>query len=303
MRQYMQFAKRNILLYVRDRQTVFFSLLSMAVILCLMLLFLGDINIGALTDALTKLPGRNAADDRQNARLLILGWTTGGILPVNAVMVALSAFSTMVKDKNSRRLDAICTCPIKQQTIALAYISAAGILAAAICTLTFCIAEIYMIAQGAAVLSAGAHAKIFIMICINSFTYSAIMYAGASAVKSEGAWSGFGTVIGALVGFLGGIYLPIGQLAPAIQAVLKCTPVIYSTTMFRQIICADIMEALFRKVPTQVTKTYQETMGITICCFGQNISAPACAAVLAAFGVFCLTAGLLTDHLRKMKAK
>ena len=52
----MQFAKRNILLYVRDRQTVFFSLLSMAVILCLMLLFLGDINIGALTDALTKLP-------------------------------------------------------------------------------------------------------------------------------------------------------------------------------------------------------------------------------------------------------
>lgn len=303
MTPYTQLVKRNILLYLRDRQTVFFSLLSMAVILCLMLFFLGDINVNTLTDELAKLPERNVQADRQNARLLILGWTTGGILPVNAVMVTLSAFSTMVKDKNSHRLDAICTCPVKRHTIALAYVSSAGLLAAMICTLTFCIAEIYMVTQGATVLPAGAHIKIFFMICVQSFAYSAIMYAGALAVKSEGAWSGFGTVTGALVGFFGGIYLPIGQLAPALQTALKCTPVIYSTTMFRQVICADTIRTLFFDTPVQITNEYQENMGITVHCFGQNISAPICTAVLAAFGVLFLAAGLLTSRLRKMKTK
>lgn len=63
------------------------------------------------------------------------------------------------------------------------------------------------------------------MILVNSFTYSAIMYLCAIFVNSEGAWSGLGTVIGTLVGFLGGIYLPVGNLSDGLADFLSCTPV------------------------------------------------------------------------------
>ena len=71
MKQYLQLVKRNILIYLRDKGAVFFSLLSMIVVLCLTVFFLGDVNITALTEKLALLPNRDEAADKQNAFLLI----------------------------------------------------------------------------------------------------------------------------------------------------------------------------------------------------------------------------------------
>lgn len=304
MKQYIQLVKRNILIYLRDKGAVFFSLLSMLVVLCLTVFFLGDVNITALTEKLALLPNRDEAIDRQNAFLLILTWTAGGIIPVNAVMVTLSSLSVMIKDKTSRRFDSIYTSPVSRSAVVLSYITAACFSSIIICTITFAISEIYCFVSGAAVLSFISHIKIFIMIIVNSFVYSAIMYLCAAFIKSEGAWSGFGTVIGVLVGFFGGIYMPIGELSSTLAAVLKCTPVIYSTVMFRQVVCNDILNTLFCGVPNEIADVYKETMGITISLFDKNISSAVCMAILAAFGIAFIIAGILiTKHSRKMGNK
>lgn len=304
MRQYTQLVKRNLLIYLRDKGAIFFSLLSMLVVLCLMVFFLGDVNITALTDELALLPNRDETADRQNAYLLILAWTAGGIIPVNAVTVTLSSFSVMIKDKTCKRFDSIYTSPVSRGTVVLSYITAACFSSIIICALTFAISEIFCVVSGAAVLSLILHIEIFIMIIVNSFVYSAIMYLFAAFIKSEGAWSGFGTVIGVLVGFFGGIYMPIGELSSTLAAVLKCTPVIYSTVMFRQIICKDALDTLFYNVPVEITDIYKETMGITISLFDKNISSAVCMAILAAFGIAFIIAGILiTKHLRKMGNK
>lgn len=41
MTQYVQLIKRNMLIYLRDKGAVFFSFLSMLVIICLMVFFSG----------------------------------------------------------------------------------------------------------------------------------------------------------------------------------------------------------------------------------------------------------------------
>ncbi len=299
MTQYTQLVKRNLLMYLRDKGTVFFSLLSMLVVLCLMIFFLGDINIDMLTDNLAALPNRNAAEDKTNAFLLVLAWTIGGIVPSNAVMVTLSSYSAMIKDKNSKRSDAIYTSPVNRGIIALSYITSTCLSAIIICSLTFTIAEIYFVIKGASALSLFSHIKVFLFIIVSSFSYSAIMYLFATLVKSESAWSGFGTVIGALVGFFGGTYMPIGQLSPLLQNVVKCTPVIYSTVMFRNVICEDMMGVLFVDVPEEIANIYGETMGISINLFDWNISPLICCVFLLVSGFVCLGLGMLVINYRR----
>ncbi len=301
MIQYTQLVKRNLLMYLRDKGVVFFSLLSMMVTLCLMIFFLGDINIDVLTDKLAILPGRNAVQDEANAFLLILNWTIGGIISVNAVMVTLSAYSAMIKDKNSKRSDAIHTSPVSRVIVALSYITSTCLSAIIICVLTFFIAEVYCVIKGAAILSVSSHIKIIVMIFINSFSYSSIMFLFASLVKTESAWSGFGTVIGALVGFFGGIYMPIGQLSSVLQNIVKCTPVIYSTVMFRNVICEDMMGVLFEGVPSEITNIYGETMGMSINLFNHEVPPIICCVILAGSGLICLGLGVLVSQYRRRK--
>lgn len=217
---------RNLKLYLRDRGTVFFSLLSMLIVIGLMVLFLGDIQKENMIAMFQKFPGRDAAADEKNAGLLILSWTCAGILSINAVTVTLSALSSMIKDKASGRLNAIYTAPVSRLVIALGYVLAAWTASVIICMLTLLITEIYGVICGLEWFSAVTHMQLIGMIMVNSFTYAAFMYVAAVLIQSEGAWSGLGTVIGTLTGFLGGIYLPIDMLL-SVAAVYIFVVIVY----------------------------------------------------------------------------
>ena len=50
-------SKRNIIIYLRDRVSVFFSILSMLIVLTLMVIFLGNMNSENVVDALAQFGG------------------------------------------------------------------------------------------------------------------------------------------------------------------------------------------------------------------------------------------------------
>lgn len=291
MVKFFQLTKRNVLLYFRDKGSVFMSLLSMLIILALMLFFLGDMSIENITDMLSALPGRDTSNDKSNAELLVLAWTVAGIIPINSAMVALSSLSSIIKDKTAGKINSIYTAPVSRLTIALSYISAACVTSVIICLVTLAVSEFFLCAKGMAIFTFSEHLKIFGMICANSFTYSAIMYLFAVLVKSEGAWSGFGTVIGTLVGFFGGIYLPIGQLSKGLADVMTCTPVIYGTAMFRSVMTSSITSVTFADAPDVMTEEFRKVMGIDLEAFGSIVSPAVCVGVVIGFGILFTIAG------------
>ncbi len=292
MTQYIELTKRNIRLYIRDKGAVFFSLLTMLIVLGLMLLFLGDANVRTITDAFANLPQRDPVSDKANAELFVLLWTCGGIISINAVTVTLAVYSTMIKDKTEGKLGAINACPVSKWVIAFSYMTSAFICSVIICALCLAISEIYCIIQGAEPFSVLGHFKLFGMICVNSFTYACIMYFAASLVKTQGAWGSMGTVVGTLVGFLGGIYLPIGALTDSIAALLKCLPVIYGTKAFRSIMMDDITTKLFSGVPEEMRLEILEIMGVDLQISDLYIGNAACAVILAACGIIFLSFGV-----------
>lgn len=293
MVQYFELVKRNMRVYLRDRGAVFFSLLSMLIVLGLMLFFLGDMNVNSLTGVLSELPGRNAEQDADNASLFVMLWTCAGIVCINAPTVTLAVYSSMIKDKTEGRLGSIYTAPISRLSISASYVTAAWICSVIICVITLAISEIYCIIQGGDAFSFIAHLKLLGMIAANSFTYAALMYLAAVLVKTEGAWSGIGTVIGTLVGFLGGIYLPIGSLAEEIGTVLKCVPVIYGAKMFRSVMTEDICAEMFNNAPEELKAEYLEVMGVELDFFGTQVSDTACVVLLLVCGLVFLFAGAL----------
>ena len=80
------FAKRNLKLFFRDKSSVFFSLLSVLIVLGLYVLFLGDQLVSSMKDV-------------TGANRLMDSWIMAGILAVTPVSTTLGSFGTMVADK------------------------------------------------------------------------------------------------------------------------------------------------------------------------------------------------------------
>ena len=57
-----------------------------------------------------------------------------------------------------------------------------------------------------------------------------------SFFKTSNAFAAASTVIGTLLGFLAGIYIPIGTLPDYLQTIVKLFPVSHSAALFRQIL-------------------------------------------------------------------
>lgn len=301
MTQFIQLTKRNILLYFRDRNSVFFSMLSMIIIITLMLVFLGDMSISNIINMLEELPNHNISDDKENAELLILVWTVAGIVPVNAVTVTLSALAPIVKDKTTGKINSIYTSPASRFTITLSYVTASCISAVIICLITLAVSEAYLLTKGNDIFTLKEHLQILLMILVNSFAYSAIMYLCATLIKSEGAWSAIGTIVGTLVGFLGGIYIPVGQFSQGLVNIISCTPVIYGTVMFRNIMTKSIVNKTFSDVPSEMISQYKEAMGINFEAFGKSISPLACIIIVIGFGILFTLAGVIATRFSNKK--
>lgn len=298
MREAIQLAGRDLKIYLRDRSAVFFSLLTAIIVIVLMLVFLGDMNVNSIVSLLEEVGVGTEDANKDNAELLVLLWTVGGILCVNGVTVSATVTSVMIDDAVSGRTQAFRTAPLSRIKLSMGYIISSWAAGMFICVLTLAAAEIFAGINGAALPSPTDHLLLLAMIAVNSFTYSGIMYFAGMLIKSSGAWSGFSTLVGTLVGFLGGIYIPIGGLPEGVQTVMKCLPVLHGCSMFRDILTAGAIEQTFEGVPAEYVDEYCSVMGITTKFGDTEIGREIQLAILAACGIIFIAAGTLISTKR-----
>lgn len=300
MRQFGAICSRNFKIYIRDAGSIFFSFLSMLIVIGLMLLFLGDVTIDGVLKAVEQIPGRNYDNDMETAKNIIFLWTTAGILAINSATVTLAFYSNMIKDRNGNRLNSIMVMPIRRGTIVAGYIVSAWVVSSVMGLIALGIIEVIGVCNGIELFAFATQIKIVLIILLNSLVYSSVMYFFASIIKTEGAWSGFGIVVGTLVGFLGGIYFPIGSLSDTVATVVKCFPVIYGTSMYRNVMMDSLETSFFEGCPEPVRQIFDEEMGINLTFFEKNLSITEQAVILLTIGaVFALLSTLYLRYSRK----
>ena len=79
-----------------------------------MVFFLGDMNIDGIVELLDSFSYGEQEENKKNAELLVLAWTSAGILSINAVSISLAVYTGMIKDRVNGRLNAIYTAPISR---------------------------------------------------------------------------------------------------------------------------------------------------------------------------------------------
>lgn len=294
MSKYISLTKRNCLVFLRDRSSVFFSLLSMLIVMLLTTVFLGNLNVNSITNLLTEYGGiRDSAVDTANAKELVRYWTLAGILVVNSLTVSLTVIGVMITDANENRLESFYTAPISKPLVALSYVTSAILIGTLFCVLTFGIALIYIVACGGTLLSFSAVLQILFYIFVNVCIFSVIMYLAALFVKSPSAWSGIATIVGTLVGFVGAIYLPMGTLPEKVGNVLTCLPVLHGASLMRKVCCESILAKTFEGIPAEVLDVYKEEMGITVVMKNVTVSSVFQLSFMIGCGVVAFIAALI----------
>ncbi|MBD5468652.1 MAG: ABC transporter permease [Lachnospiraceae bacterium] len=305
MRELYYITKRNCLVFLRDRSAVFFSMLSMLIVLALMVLFLGKMNSDGIVSVLGDFGERDTAADEWNATYLIQQWTLAGILVVNAVTITLTVLGTMVQDETRKRTLAFYVTPVSRTVLSLGYILASWIVGTVMCVLTLAVGELYFVMRGYPMLSALSLVKLIGMIALNTFTFSTLGYLLALFIRSDSAFSGVMTIIGTLVGFVGGIYISVGMFGKTLRHVLLCLPVLHGASMMRQV-CTDA--ALAKTVAGLPDAAYDaflkelgEELGISLYWDGKLVPPVVSVLVLLGYALLAIVIAALCNRNRRMK--
>ena len=165
MREIYYITKRNCQVFFRDKAAVFFSILSMLIVLGLTVIFLGSMNSRSVVNVLAEYGGvRDTAKDEKNAEYLIQLWTLAGILVVNSVTVTLTVMGNMVQDETRKRIMAFYVTPVNRIKLTLGYIFSAWLVGIIMCVLTLAAGELYFLIKGNDLLSVVHLLKLFVPI-------------------------------------------------------------------------------------------------------------------------------------------
>ncbi len=282
----INFMKRNLLVFFKDKASVFFSLLSVFIIIGMYALFLGDVWTSGMGD----LPG---------ARFVMDSWIVAGLIAVTSVTTTMGAFGTMVEDQSKKIVKDIRSSPLARTSIAGGYILSAFVIGVIMCLVALALCEVYILAGGGELLGGMQLIKVFGLILLSTFSNTALVLFFVSFFRSNNAFSIASTIIGTVIGFLTGIYIPIGQLPNGVQWVIKFFPPSHSALLLRQVIMENALKSSFAGAPADVVESFKEVMGVTFK-IGDTVVTPIMSiGILIAAGILFLGLSLLNLSRKK----
>ena len=212
-------------------------------------MFLGNNIAGGLEG----MPGADA---------LVGSWLMAGILAVVSVTTTMGAFGIMVDDKAKRIIKDFNASPISRPSLTAGYISSSIFIGLIMSFITLILVEVYLVSVGGQLLSPPNMFKTVLLIILSVISSSALVFFLVSLLKSQNAFATASTIIGTLIGFLTGIYIPIGVLPETVQSIIKVFPVSYAGMLLRQVMMEQPLSVSFAGMPEQASEAFQLEMGV-----------------------------------------
>ncbi|GAA1843284.1 ABC transporter permease [Microbacterium koreense] len=282
---------RNLRLFFRDRMNVFFSLMSGIILFVLYTLFLAGLQADGLA---AQFPD---ATDAQ-IRAFVDSWMFSGIVLLTTVTSGLGAMSRLVEDSASGRFADFLVSPIRRGQLVLGYLISAFTIALIMTAVVLALSVLYLgIVDGLWLEPRRVLASALVMaLCALAFT--ALGAFVVTFVRTTGAFSAFATVVGTVLGFIAGAYIPIGSLPATVGDVVNALPFSQGGMLLRREFTAQSLEGL-TDVP-EATESVRLFYGVDIYVGDAEIFPWVAAAVLAvvAVGFTALAAGRMSSRIR-----
>ena len=245
--------KRNLLLFFRDRANVFFSMLAVFIVIMLYIIFLADLMMSQIEVGIVHAQA-------QEIRRVVSGLVLSGTIAIATVSSCLNATARIVIDREAVAKDFFIS-PISRSKLMFSYVIASGIIGFIMSGLALITTIVYLSLSYGDFPSIANLVLLLLTLFLGILSANSMMFLLTCFVKSRNAYASLGSIVGTLVGFLIGVYIPIGQLPNGVAWVVRIFPTSHTASMFRQILAGDVLDDL--GAPPAVVAEINEFMGVT----------------------------------------
>lgn len=240
-------ARRNLLLYFRNRSQVIFSLLGAMISFLLYIIFLKR----SMANSWRTIP-----DSRQ----LLNFWLIGGTLSVTAITTTLSSLGQLVKDKENDIIKDFYLTDLSPFEIKISYMISAAIIGFIMQLAMFILMASYFLFTDDLTIHWNSLLTVIFVALFSSLLAVVINMLFIQFVNRFDSLGTLETIVGTASGFLVGTYIPIGVLPDFAQFLIKLTPGAYVAAFYRQIFMTDKLNTIFHSQQSD----FERMMGIRL---------------------------------------
>ena len=233
---------RNLRIYFRDRAAVTLSLLSALILLLLYLLFLGALQADTLQE---RLPGTHGDDIAG----FVGSWVFAGIVMISTFTTGLAALGSYVDDRSSGRFKEFRVSPIRRWQLILGYQLAAVVVATLMSTVLLLVGALLVLVLYGHFPAPLDLLRAFGLLVLLSTAFAAFSSFVLTFIGTASAYTALSTIVGTLLGFLAGAYLPLGLLSRTIGDVVNSLPFSPAAMLLREPLAGDALDRLVADVP------------------------------------------------------
>ena len=255
----LELISRNRKVYTRDRLAFFMSFLSVIILILVYQVFLGQIQIDAIKEAL------NSDTASTDTIQMVNYWLISGLTTIISMTSTLGAFGVMVSDREKKLSEDFKVSPVSNFKIELSY-AIFAILFGIIMTMFSCIFAIGMFNGFSSLLdfSTMDYLSILGVVSMGTVLAATIILPILAFIRTSSAFTTLSTIVGTFIGFISGVYLSIGSVGETLQQIMTCFPLTQVNALLKQILMKDAISKVFDHAPSTVIMNYKESYGIIL---------------------------------------
>ena len=291
----LELISRNRKVYTRDRLAFFMSFLSVIILILVYQVFLGQIQIDAIKEAL------NSDTASTDTIQMVNYWLISGLTTIISMTSTLGAFGVMVSDREKKLSEDFKVSPVSNFKIELSY-AIFAILFGIIMTLFSCIFAIGMFNGFSALLdySMMDYLSILGVVSMGTVLAATIILPILAVIRTSSAFTTLSTIVGTFIGFISGVYLSIGSVGETLQQVMTWLPLTQVNALLKQILMKAAISKVFDHAPSTVITNYKESYGIILQnASGEHLSNHFMLAYLSIIIVVLLGVDLMIKKVKK----
>ena len=264
MKSIIALTQRNLKLFFRNKPLVFFSLLSVMIVVGLYVLFLGDINVQNIRSEI----GR----DIPQIDALVFAWMLPGAVAISTMTLALGNMERLVDDAQSETLSDFMVSPVTRVQLILSYVISTILIAFLISMLMVGVSVVVVWSKGGDWMQPWTLVQVIGIVLLMIISNSLLSLLIASFISSANTYGVVNSITGTFIGFVTGCYMPMGIMPVFVQNLFNALPVSMGASLLRQLYLAPIMDEVFAGTPANVVSDYRIFQGIDLVMFEQVLS-------------------------------
>ncbi|MEG1719296.1 MAG: ABC transporter permease [Clostridia bacterium] len=240
MNKLTSLTKRNIKLFFASKSNIFFSTLALIILVLLHFIVLRKMNADSFISAGLPIDEKWAFWFSDSLML-------SSLIPISAITISLTSLCQIVTDKEKNIINDFYVAPVSRTTMLISYLLSSFIIGAIMLLGLVAFIQIYLMVMYGVSFTVVQLLSILGVTMLSLLLGNSFVMLIVSFVKREQAMGAIGTILGTMLGFFCGAYVPIGVLGEGITKLFTALPFLPITSLARQAFFMNITKTELTK--------------------------------------------------------